>query len=193
MRSRASADRLAAVGDDLGGGLLEPVEPPGAEHHRVAGRGQRLRGGQPDARRRAGDHGGAALGVRFEPGHQRVTTVVGRAAKPRTLTRVHAADALRVDVVVGDAGHQLLEAHARLEAGQRGAEAEVAAEAEAGDLLELALGPVEVVAVGVGEHPLVAVGRADEQHAPARRRGSPSPCSSTSSVVRRASIWLDVS
>ena len=87
VRSSGSADGLAAVGDDLGRRLLEPVEPAGPEHHGVPGRGQRQRGGQADAGGGAGDHGGAALGVRREAGASaQGCTVVGRAAKPRTLT-----------------------------------------------------------------------------------------------------------
>jgi hypothetical protein len=79
-------DRLPAGGADLGRGLLAPLDAPGAEHDGVARGGEQHRGRPSDARRRAGDHGGATLGVGRELRHQRAATVVGRAAKPRTLT-----------------------------------------------------------------------------------------------------------
>ena len=55
------------------------------EHDGMARPGQRPRRLGADARRRAGDRRGPALGVRLEARHQRGVTVVGSAAKPRTL------------------------------------------------------------------------------------------------------------
>ena len=66
--------------------VVEPLDAPGGEDHRVPGGGQRLGGGGADARGRAGDDGRAALGVGFEAGHQRTFTEVGSDSKPRTLT-----------------------------------------------------------------------------------------------------------
>ena len=77
--------RLAAVGPDGGGGVLALGHPPGPEGHRVALGGQGPGRGLADARRRPGHHGRAPFGVGLEPGHQRRVTVVGRAARPRTL------------------------------------------------------------------------------------------------------------
>ena len=57
---------------------------------------------------------------------------------------------------------------------------------------ELLLVAVDVVRVGVGEHPLVAVGRPEQQQQLRPRRGD-APCSSTSPWQVRASIWLEAS
>ena len=78
-------DGLAPVGPDGRRGILALVDPPGPERHRVPEGGQGLGGGLADARRGAGDHGRPAFGVGLEAGHQRRVTVVGRAARPRTL------------------------------------------------------------------------------------------------------------
>ncbi len=78
-------DGLATVVADGRRRVLAVVHPPGAEHDRVPEPGQGHRRRLPDARRRAGDHGRTSLGVGLETGHQRSCTVVGRAARPRTL------------------------------------------------------------------------------------------------------------
>ena len=96
VRSRREREGLAAAGADRRGELLAALDAPGAEHDGVPGCGERSGGGRADAGGRAGDDGGAALGVGFEAGHQpasdatvapgRGDSVVGIRANPRTLT-----------------------------------------------------------------------------------------------------------
>src|SRR5690606_1598500 len=80
-------DRLAAGVADARGDLLEPLDPAGTERDGEARGGQRLGGGRTDARGGAGDDRGAALGLGVLVGadHQRILTVTGSEAKPRTL------------------------------------------------------------------------------------------------------------
>src|SRR5579863_3122493 len=84
----------------------------------------------------------------------------GEAGEAPHVDGVHPTGALGVDVVVGHAGHELLEDDARLESGQGGAQAEVAATPEADELGGVA---PEVVAIGLLEDLGVAVGRSHEQ------------------------------
>ena len=78
--------RLAAGGPDLARNDLAHLGPPRPEHHREAIPGQGARRLGSDARRGAGDHRRPSVRVRLEARHQRRVTVVGRTAKPRTLT-----------------------------------------------------------------------------------------------------------
>ena len=133
----------------------------------MAGLGQPDRRGAPDARRRARDDRRTAFGVCFEARHQRTSTAVGNEAEPSHVHRVHAPRSRLVDVVVDDPGGQFAQRDARFEAGQRGAQAEVPANPEAGHGTGVTL---EVVAVACREHRLVAVGRPDQQQHPLARR-----------------------
>src|SRR5581483_9310684 len=77
---------LAPAGADLGCDLLAQLDPPGAQHDGVACGRQRLCGGRADARRRAAHRCHPPIGMGRELRTHRVTTVVGRWARPRTLT-----------------------------------------------------------------------------------------------------------
>ena len=168
-------ERLATVRADLAGDVLEPVGTPRAERDREAGLTQPERGGGADAGAGAGDDRGAALGLGvLLARHQRTSTRVGIAAKPRTLrecTRTQRSCSTSTDAdPLDEAGQR----DAGLEPGQVGAEAEVPAAAEGQDLRELVLVAEDVVVVGAGEDPLVAVGRARGRAAassPAARPG----------------------
>ena len=148
----------------------DPVLPAGAvDLVGDAGLGQTaaqiLEDGVVDADLEALDHGD----------HGRTT---GSVSQPRTVD-VGASRALsRSTSHSGNRLQDLVERHAPLEARERGAQAEVDAAAEGQVLTDVA---VDVEAVAVGVAPVVAVGRADQEHhdaalaAPsgrsARRRG----------------------
>ena len=79
-------DRLAAGGPDGRRRVLALADPSGTEDHRVAERGEGDGGGPADARGGAGHDGRPALGIGREPRPSaQDATVVGRAARPRTL------------------------------------------------------------------------------------------------------------
>ena len=78
-------DRLATIGANLGGDLLALVHPAGPEGDGEAASREFGGGGGADARRGAGDQCGPSGGVWVESGHQRLVTVTGSSAKPRTL------------------------------------------------------------------------------------------------------------
>ena len=82
------ADRLPALVPDVGGQLLADLVAAGAQDHGMPGLGQDPGRFGADARRGSGDHGRASLGLGVETSHQlryRGVTVVGSAARPRTL------------------------------------------------------------------------------------------------------------
>ena len=65
------ADGLAAVGADLADEVVELLHAAGAERDREPAGGKFDGGGFADARRRAGDDRGPAVGQWFEAGHLR--------------------------------------------------------------------------------------------------------------------------
>jgi hypothetical protein len=69
VRSSAARSSLAPDGPDGGGQLVEAIGAAGAQHHRVAGGGQRLGGGCADAGRGAGDDGNPPLWMGDESRH----------------------------------------------------------------------------------------------------------------------------
>ena len=77
--------RLSPFGADGRGDLVADLHPARPEHHGVPHPGQRPRRLGADARRGAGHRRRPALGMGLEARHQRGVTVVGSAAKPRTL------------------------------------------------------------------------------------------------------------
>ena len=107
-----------------------------------------------------------ALGLGSEGVVSSASTVVGRAAKPRTLTEWTRSIPARSTSYPLTPRQHLGQHDARLHAGQRGPHAEMAPAAEADQVLRAA---VEVVGVGVGEDGLVPVGRPEEEEdAPTR-------------------------
>ena len=105
--------------------------------------------------------------------------------------RVHPRERRLVDVVAGDPRLAAARERPVPRAGparRRGRSAGPTAEAQ-----QLGGVAIEVVAVRVGEHPLVTVGGADQQQAPARPPGSTPPCIAMSVVAVRASTWLEAS
>ena len=91
--------RLSPLGADGRRHLVADLDPARAEHDGVARPGQRPCRLGPDARGGAGHRRRPAFGVRLEARHQRGVTVVGSAAKPRTLMECTRAHARRVDLV----------------------------------------------------------------------------------------------
>lgn len=77
-------ERLTAVARDLRGEGLALLDATGAQSHRKAEFGKRFGSGRADAGGGPGDQGGPAVGVGFEPGHYRTSTVMGSLANPRT-------------------------------------------------------------------------------------------------------------
>ncbi len=78
-------ERVTTARSDGSRGLLALGHPSGSEHHRVTDGGEGLSHRLADAGRGSGDHCGANVGIGFEARHQRRVTVVGSAARPRTL------------------------------------------------------------------------------------------------------------
>ena len=127
----------------------------------------------PMPERGAGDDGGAAVGlvVLARWPSARLHPWSASAAKPAHVDRVHPHAAVVVDLDRADPLDEAGQRDAGLEPGQVGAEAEVPAAAEGQDLRQLVLVAMDVVVVGAGEDPLVAVGRAEaEQQLGAPRR-----------------------
>ena len=124
--------RLVAVGPELGrrSSQRSTRRAPSTTGWPAAARAMAVARPMPDEApvTTAGRRPGAAR-TGASAGHHRG----GEGGEAPDVDGVDAADAGRVDVVVGDAGDGLLEADPRLEPGQRGAQAEVAADAEAGE------------------------------------------------------------
>ena len=111
---------------------------------------------RPPARGGAGCRTPAAAAAR----RRRHGTTTGSVSQPRTVEVGESLARVAVDLPLGEPLEHLFERDAPFEAGERGAEAEVDAEAEREVLADLAV-DVEPVAVRVA--PVVAVRRADEE------------------------------